>query len=288
MNVGSHHVGKRLKSYQMTVFQRDTMNFAACIADGNPLYFNDESKTGVVAHPMYSVAVTWPILEQIDAYMDWEAFPREILATQVHYSEHLVLHRLMVPGDRLTIKGDIAAIIPHRAGTHMITRLAACDAHDKPVFTEYIGALMRGVTCTDPGRGADGVPSTPAAKAEPPFSWEASIPVDPLLPYLYDGCTRIHFPIHTSRHFARQVGLPGIILQGTATLALCVKEIVNREAAADPHRLASVSCRFTGMVLPGDTILLQADRDRNSHVFFQVLNSQGRRAISHGHIQLHR
>jgi acyl dehydratase len=287
MKIDSRHVGTPLKMYETTVLQRDTMNFAAAIADRNPRYFDDENDGGLVAHPMHAVAVTWPILERIDAYIDLNAFPREILLTQVHYSEHLILHRLMVPGDRLKIGGEIAAIVPHRAGTHMIIRLSARDAGDQPVFTEYIGALMRGVTCTDPGRGADTIPALPAEAAGPPFSWESSISVDPLLPYLYDGCTRIHFPIHTSRKFARQVGLPDIILQGTATLSLAVREIVDRAAARDPRRVRSIACRFTGMVMPGETIVLQAGAGApGSNIRFQVRNSQGRLAISSGHIQL--
>ena len=289
MKIDSHYVGAPLKRYETAVFPRDTMNFAAAIADHNPLYFDDERDGGPVAHPMQCVAVTWPILEHIDAYIDLKSFPREILLTQVHYSEHLVLHRLMVPGDQLKIDGQIAAIVPHRAGTHMIIRLSARDACDQPVFTEYIGALMRGITCTDPGRGADTLPVLPAESVGPPFSWEASMATDPLLPYVYDGCTRIHFPIHTSRKFARQVGLPDIIVQGTATLSLAVKEIVNREAASDPQQLRSIACRFTGMVMPGETIVLQVNgNDHHGNVRFQVQNSQGRLAISNGHIQLNR
>jgi hypothetical protein len=51
-------------------------------------------------------------------------------------------------------------------------------------------------------------------------------------PYVYDGCTNIYFPIHTSVGFARMVGLPDIILQGTATLAYAARELADREAAA--------------------------------------------------------
>ena len=87
--------------------------------------------------------------------------------------------------------------------------------------------------------------------------WERRIPIDAMRPYLYDGCTGIFFAIHTSRRFARQVGLPGIILQGTATLAYGVREMINREAGADPLRLKTVSCRFTGMVFPGTSICVQ-------------------------------
>jgi acyl dehydratase len=109
------------------------------------------------------------------------------------------------------------------------------------------------------------------------------------MPCIYDGCTRIHFPIHTSRQFARRVGLPDIILQETATLALAVKELVDREAGSDPQQIKSISCPFTEMLMPGETFLLKASSpDRNNSLFFQVMNGGGRRAVSQGHIKLER
>jgi len=78
---------------------------------------------------------------------------KEIIATQVHYTEHLMFHRPVRPGDRLRITGRIAAILPHKAGTHVVIRFDAIALNDAPVFTEHIGAIMRGVKCTDEGRG---------------------------------------------------------------------------------------------------------------------------------------
>ena len=263
------------------------MNYAAAVQDDNPLYLDDDSPEGIVAHPMHCVAVTWPIIERIWEYIDRDDFPREILATQVHYTEHLVLYRLIRPGDKVTVRGRIAAILPHRGGTHLITRLEAFDQNNKPIFTELIGGLMRGVECMDPGRGTDSIPPVPQANAVQAVRWESAVKIDPLLSFVYDGCTQIHFPIHTSKQFAHQVGLPDIILQGTATLALAVKEIVNREAGANPHHVQSIAGRFTAMVIPGSTITIQLiSRTDRGDVFFQVLNSQGQRAISHGYIKL--
>ena len=207
LTVNSTYVGTLFKPYHAMVVPRDTMNFAASIGDRNPCYFDDENEGGVVAHPMHCAAVTWPILERIHEFIGIEDFPFEILATQVHYSECLSLHRLLVPGDRLKIQGRIAAILPHRAGTHMITRLDALDETDQPVFSEHIGGLMRGVECTDKGRAEAGAPPVSPPESEPTFTWESSILIDDLMPFIYDGCTRIHFPIHTSRQFARHVGL---------------------------------------------------------------------------------
>jgi acyl dehydratase len=150
-----------------------------------------------------------------------------------------------------------------------------------------MGALMRGVKCADDGLCANPLPegSLPEESAEP--HWESRIPIDPLRPHLYDGCTDIVFPIHTSRAFARQVGLPGIILQGTATLAFAVRELINREAGGNPLALKSLFCRFTGMVLPGTAIRVQlagkSEKDNGTDLHFIVLNQEGQKAISGGY-----
>jgi acyl dehydratase len=184
----------------------------------------------------------------------------------------------------------IAAILPHRAGTYVIIRLDARDADENKVFTEHIGAMMRGVECAGAGKGAESIPSVPQQIKEPAALWESVILVDPLAPFIYDGCTNIHFPIHTSVKFAHQVGLPGIINQGTATLALAVHNIMSKEAGGDPYRLATVYCRFSGMVLPGSAIrVCLTGRNQVSggtDLFFTVLNGEGKRAISDGYIKL--
>lgn len=73
--------------------------------------------------------------------------------------------------------------------------------NNEPLFTEHSGALLRDVRCT----------------------------------------AAIHFPIHTSPRYAKRVGLDGIILQGTATSTLAVRELVACEAAGDPRRLRSLT-----------------------------------------------
>jgi acyl dehydratase len=266
------------------------MNYAAAIGDDNPLYFDDECSSGIVAPPMFAVAATWPIIENIPDFLDADDFPREILLTQVHYTEHIRFHKALSPGQALSIKGRIAAILPHRAGTQIVTCFEALDQNGEPVFTEYNGGMMRGVKCMDGGKGAEVLPSVPDRDSKIRLRWEQRIRVDSLLPFVYDGCTNIVFPIHTSKKFAHEVGLAGIILQGTATLALAVTELINREADGNPSKLEEIYCRFTGIVLPGSDIRLQvfysmADNHSGS-IFFEVINQEGDKAISHGYALL--
>lgn len=289
MNINSSLTGTLTKDYTTTVSWRPAMNYAAAINDFNEIYLNDEREGGIIAHPMYVAALTWPISGNISEYIDSAKFPADIISRQVHFTEHIEFHRPVRPGDSLTIKGRIASIAPHRAGTHLIMRYEAYDKKGLLLFTEHTGAIARGVECTG---GPSGVSEIPIVPENPQNidTVETIIPISPVAPFIYDGCTDIFFPIHTSQKFARMVGLPGIILQGTATLAFAVKEIINMEAAGDPLKLKQIFCKFTGMVIPGTEIKLihsqSSKKDGGKDIFFHILNSEGERAISGGYADI--
>jgi acyl dehydratase len=292
MKLNSQFVGTFFKTHLAKIRWRDTMNYAAAIDDNNPLYFDDERDEGIIAHPMFAVAVTWPVIENIPGFIESNDFPGEILQTQVHFTEYLIFHRPIQPDEELTIKGRIEAILSHRSGTHVVVRFDALDQKQEAVFTEYNGAMLRGVHCENDGKGAEALPDVSGGKDNNPLRWESKITIDPLLPFIYDGCTNIVFPIHTSKKISHQVGLPGIILQGTATLALAARELINREAGGKPTQLKEIYCRFTGMVFPGNKISLKvygSKLDKNSgHYFFDVFNQQGGKAVSHGYAFIER
>ena len=147
--------------------------------------------------------------------------------------------------------------------------------------------MLRGVQCRGAGQKEENCPVIPDDRDVRQLRWQKKITIDPLLPFIYDGCTNIVFPIHTSKKFAHQVGLPGIILQGTATLALAARELIKREAESQPLRLKEVYCRFSGMVLPGSDITLQVYEalagQKSGRSYFDVLNQTGEKVLSHGY-----
>jgi acyl dehydratase len=160
------------------------------------------------------------------------------------------------------------------------------------VFTEHIGALLRGVTCTDGGRSLPGMPPEPPPDSGRPPLWQQAVAIDPALPYIYDGCSGIVFPIHTSPAFARGVGLPGIILQGTATLALAVRELLGHETGAHPSAVTEVACRFTGMVFPGSRITVRLNQsdaaDDLVALDFDVTDDMNRPVLRKGRLSYRR
>ena len=286
MELSSTHVGLTLKPYPAAIDWRRTTNYAAALDDDNPSYFNDTLSEGIVAHPVFPVAVTWPVTLHLDRYIPPDSFPVEVMITMVHHSEHIAIHRPIRPPEDLAVTGTLAAILPHRAGTRVVIRYEATDPNNAPVFTEHIGGLLRGVTCSDQGRSLPELPDQPVCRNEEAPLWQQPIHIRPGLSYVYDGCSDIVFPIHTSPAFARSVGLPGIILQGTATLALAITALVNREAGADPGRIRALGCRFSGMVLPGSEINVALTGRDPDHLFFDVFTEDGKKAVSRGYAQI--
>ena len=289
MELNTSLLGTPLKKYQTKINWRETTNYAAAIQDNNPKYFDDRQKAGIVSHPMFAVSVTWPVLSRLDQFILSKDFPKEVLMTQVHYSEHLILHRLIRPEDELTITGTLKAFLPHRAGTHAVIRLEAEDKKGEPVFTEYIGAMLRGVACGEGGKAGQ-MPLIPKNDSAAEVLWTSDIHIDPLRPYIYDGCSNIVFPIHTSPSFARMVGLPGIILQGTATLAYAIRELVNKEAHKNPAGISEIACKFTGMVQPGTDIKVcctgKKPHEDYTDVFFEVQNCDQKKAVRSGYVKI--
>jgi acyl dehydratase len=66
-----------------------------------------------------------------------------------------------------------------------------------------------------------------------------------------------HNPIHLDDTFARSVGLPGVIAHGM--LQMGIAGTVAAEAAGGGERLRRLVCRFSGMVVPGDTVTFSAE-----------------------------
>jgi len=285
MKIRSEITGLSVQGYSREVTWRDTTNYAASIGDANPAYLDDSVSGGIVAPPLFAVAITWPIMEGLQGQLK-DAIPPEAVATMVHAYERLIFHRPVRPGDRLGISGEIAAVYPTTAGTMVVLKLTASDAAGREVFTEYGGAMFRGVECDGKAQGLSNLPATFDFKQTGDFLWESTIPISRHAPFVYDGCTNIVFPIHTSVAVAKAVGLPDILLQGTATLAIAAKQILDREAKGDPARLAQIGCRFSGIVIPGSDIRFRLEERMEApegvYLKFSVLNHAGKQALSEG------
>jgi len=275
--------------------ERWTMAYAAGLGDNLKAYLDTTREGGVVAHPLFAVSVEWPVIVG-SRKMSMEAgVTADEVATGVHATHDLTVHRLVRPADQLTTSMSIVGLADKSPGAITTTRLVTIDQHDRPVATTTQQAIYLGVPAT----------GTPLVDPNPPLplphagrtgeATEVQIPLSATAAHVYTECARIWNPIHTDPAVAQQAGLPGIIMHGTANLAHGVSAVVAQFTPGRPERVRRITGRFAAMVALPSTLTVRMwapdsqplnDGARAGAIAFEVLNEQGEPAVRDGIVEL--
>lgn len=237
------------------------MAYAAGLGETDPRYFDTLGPPGPAAHPLFPVCYEWPALLALRALTTSD----EMATRSVHATHDLVVHRPLRAGEALRTTARVTGLAHRRAGTLLTARNETVDALGRPVTTTDYGSVYRGVHFEGEGAGdqpAGGAFDLPTGAEGRPVAVPSG------LAHVYSECARIWNPIHTDVAVARAAGLPGIILHGTATLALAVSQVMSH-AALDPRAVRRVRATFTGMVpLPSHlTVRVIEAREGNAYLF---------------------
>jgi acyl dehydratase len=102
----------------------------------------------------------------------------------------------------------------------------------------------------------------------------------------YADASGDHNPIHVDPDFARSVGLPGTIAHGLLDMAVLTEAVARW--AGGYERVASVACRFSKPLLPGETVTCTGrvvDIDESSGLAtleLEAVSSSGERVLTNG------
>src|SRR5438445_257091 len=196
------------------------MAYAAALGETTPRFLDARQAGGPAAHPLFPVAYEWPLALALHARLAPDALQRR----SVHAAHDLTIHRPPRAGETLLTRARVVALASRRPGAFLVVRYETVDAAGRPVTTTLYGSIYRGVTLTGPDRVEVPWPAQALPAEElPPL---ATIAVAANLAHVYTECARIWNPIHTDTAVAEAAGLPGIILHGTATLALAVSRLL--------------------------------------------------------------
>jgi acyl dehydratase len=80
-------------------------------------------------------------------------------------------------------------------------------------------------------------------------------------------------PIHLDDAFARSSGLPGLIAHGM--LQMGILAVAAGQEAGGPSRIRRLTCRFAGMVRPGDTVTFTAEMVGEGKLQLGAVNQRG-------------
>ena len=275
-------VGQSTTPISHEIDSRWTMAYAAGIGALGAQYF--DTRSSVVAHPVFPVCLEWPAVLATRAIDTGGALGRDELLRGVHATHDLTLHRPIRPPEVLTTTATVVAAEARPPGTYEVVRLDTVDEGGDPVSTSFMGSLFLGVELDgDPVPVGQAVPEVGAPELADPTSVH-ELAVSPVAAHVYTECARIYNPIHTDAAVAEAAGLPGPILHGTATLAMGVSEVVDAAAGGDPSAVTRLGCRFGAMVPMPDRIEVRMGdpmpTDVGPTIGFEVLNGAGARAIS--------
>lgn len=274
---------------------RWTMAYSACLGDTQAHYLDTSRPAGVHAHPLFAICPEWPVALASRDLLRQRGLTEAEFRRAVHATHDSHIYRLIEPGDQLTTTGTILELESRRPGTYGITCFDTVDANGELVCRTFHGMLFRQVELMS-------VNKAPSAALEthidvPPtahqtkhlseqLSFQKNLVVADNLAHTYTDCARIYNPIHTDAAVAKAAGLPGIILHGSASMALAVSAITAHFADDQPSLVRRISGQFRGMVtLPSELELrcyTPLTDDGETLVPFDILNPDGRKVIDQG------
>ena len=290
LEIDSALVGIPWKVVEKEITWRETTNYAAALEDYQDCYFDDRGGKTLKTHPMFPVTFGWPLIIDIEDYLEIP-HGREIIGQLVHFKTHIKYVKPISVPNKMKIESQIALLKAHNKGTEVSFQFNVTDSAGELCHIEYMTCILRDVICTGGDKVLPDYPEHSKEKGEQPLWSAKEIPVKTGLPYIYDGCSGIYNPIHTSPAFAESVGLPGVILQGTATIALGIREVIAKETKGDYGRVDVISAKLNSMVLQNQLLEVQLTARKETlegrEFFFQVVNkTTGELAVTYGYLKL--
>ena len=279
MKLSSALVGEAAGPLEQAIDARWVMAYSAGLGETDARYYDTTAAEGPWVHPLFPVCYEWPVSRSLRSLSPLEAHQARL----VHAQHDLVLHRPLRAGETLTTSARIALAVQRSPGAFVVFRFEARDAHGKAVTTSDFGVLYRDVALDGPPRSVATVEDPPPQSR--PLAKVAEIAVTATAAHVYTECARIWNPIHTDLAYARAAGLPGIILHGTATLALTVSELL-AHYGIEPRAVRRVRCRFSGMVLMPATLAVHAARE-DATLAVETRDERGVPVITRGEVLLH-
>ena len=289
MPFDSSLVGVQSDPFTHILDTRWAMNYAASIGDENPVLL-DTRQPLLPVHPMYLAFPEWEAMKQL---MPQLRLTEDELGRSVEMHHTTVLDKPLVAGTDLSTVASVRAVQDHRSGTLVTFDVTTSEVTGDRVGTSTIQALYRDVAMTGADRG-DAEVGTAASYDADTLSESRAVALPATACHVYSECARIWNPFHTDISVAEKVGISGLILHGTATLARAVSELCESYDDLSIERVASISADLRAMVMVPVSLTLEHGKPQLSDdldslvVSFQLTTPEGGLALKRGVVTFRR
>jgi acyl dehydratase len=251
--------------------------YAAATVDDNEAY-----TSGKYAPPVFGVVPTWESLMASNAAV----IPPEAMLMVVHGEQDMWFHQPLVPGMTLRTRATPFSVRVGGSGTRFTTRIDSVDEDGKPVLEIYGTTFIRGMSDGE-SAGPDKPDHTFPDDARARPAGELTVHLPEGITHGYSDASGDLMPIHLDEDVARSVGLPGIIVHGLCTMAVCSQAVVKTLADGDPARLRRLAVRFAKNVFPDSDVTVSMFEAGDGAYAFEA-HSRGDLVISNGRAEVER
>jgi acyl dehydratase len=212
---------------------------------------------GDYASPIFNVVPGFRVIAPLTEEMP----PPAKRMMGLHGEQDFRFHRPIEAGMRLYTKALPLGIVPHSTGSTITVKGVTTTEDGEPVVDQYVTVFIR--TAIAPEAIGEGPPPREIHREPDPFAMVTeSFDVDQTFRYM--GASGDTMPLHSDTEFARQFGLPGIILHGNCTLAFATRALLDQTCGNDVRRLKRLAVRFSRWVTPDETITTRIYRAGNT------------------------
>lgn len=198
--------------------------------------------------------------------------PDDLMLRILHGEHDFYFHRPIEPGEVLRVRAKPVGVQGKKSGVVVTTLMETRTDRDDLVNVQYFVGFFRGGQFD----GTVGTMSPEHGFPEPIRARAADFEVDQRFDhdqtYRYAEPARDPMPIHLDDEFAKQMGLPGIIIHGLCTIAFVSHALITHVTVggADFAALKRLAVRMSSPGRPGEAIstaIWEQGRHNNRDVY---------------------
>lgn len=229
-------IGDRQGPFDLVLDTDMAAAFARATLDDNPRYFD-----GSALPP--TVIATQAYAAQLPSI--FELVPAPVFAAShggVHGRHDLLLHRPIVPGERLHTMVELHSVKPSKDNLRVTLLHQTHDAGEHLVVEQWWTTVLLGTTAGEIGPDP---PDHGTARVDrhAPIAEEV-VRVDMGMARRYAELSGDFSEHHFDVAAARRSGFDGPFVHGLCTMALCARAVVRTACADEPARLRRFAVRF--------------------------------------------
>lgn len=266
-------VGKPGRTFEHTYSWRDCVLYAlgvgARLPDELPFLYEQRGPR---------VLPTFAVVPAFHAMVEALGRVRANFAHVLHGEQSIRLYRPIPPQATVTTTATVTAIHDKGKAALVIIECRTADAGGAPLFDNVSSIFVRGAGGFGGDRGPAAREVTPPDRAPDLEHTETTAPEQAAL-YRLSGDLN---PLHIAPEIAAAAGFERPILHGLCTFGHAGRALVRHACGGDPARLRAFTARFSGVVLPGDSLTTRAWRVEGGAHVVEVTRAGGAAVLTHG------